>query len=34
MGPAMIEGYSSTLWVAPGWRAERDEPGNIIMQKV
>jgi N-methylhydantoinase A len=33
-GPAMIEGYSSTVWVPPGWRAERDEPGNIIMQKV
>jgi N-methylhydantoinase A len=33
-GPAMIEGYSSTLWVAPGWVAERDEPGNIIMRKV
>ncbi|MBY5533708.1 hydantoinase/oxoprolinase family protein [Rhizobium leguminosarum] len=33
-GPAMIEGYSSTLWIPPGWRAERDEPGNIIMRKV
>jgi len=32
-GAAMIEGYSSTLWVPPGWRAERDEPGNIIMRK-
>ncbi|HMO27801.1 hydantoinase/oxoprolinase family protein [Enterovirga sp.] len=33
-GAAMIEGYSSTLWVPPGWRAERDEPGNIIMRRV
>lgn len=32
-GAAMIEGYSSTLWVPPGWRAERDAPGNIIMRK-
>ena len=32
-GAAMIEGYSSTIWVPPGWRAERDNPGNIIMQK-
>ncbi|MBX5088341.1 hydantoinase/oxoprolinase family protein [Rhizobium lentis] len=33
-GPAMVEGYSSTLWVAPGWRSERDQSGNLIMQKV
>ncbi len=33
-GAAMIEGYSSTLWVPPGWRAERDEAGNIIMRSV
>ncbi|TDR89706.1 hydantoinase/oxoprolinase family protein [Enterovirga rhinocerotis] len=32
-GAAMIEGYSSTLWVPPGWCAERDEPGNIIMRR-
>jgi N-methylhydantoinase A len=32
-GPAMVEGYSSTLWVAPGWAAERDASGNIIMQR-
>jgi N-methylhydantoinase A len=32
-GAAMIEGYSSTLWVPPGWRAERDGPGNIIMRR-
>ena len=33
-GPAMMEGYSSTLWVPPDWRAERDQPGNIIMRRV
>jgi N-methylhydantoinase A len=33
-GPAMIEGYSSTLWVPPNWRAERDLSGNIIMRRV
>jgi N-methylhydantoinase A len=32
-GPAMIEGYTSTVWVPPGWRAERDESGNIVMQR-
>jgi N-methylhydantoinase A len=32
-GPAMIEGYSSTLWVPPDWRAERDQVGNIIMRR-
>ena len=32
-GPAMIEGYSSTLWVAPDWRAERDKAGNLIMRR-
>jgi N-methylhydantoinase A len=30
----MIEGYSSTVWVPPGWRAKRDAPGNIVMRKV
>jgi N-methylhydantoinase A len=29
----MIEGYSSTLWVPPDWRAERDQVGNIIMRR-
>jgi N-methylhydantoinase A len=32
-GAAMIEGYSSTLWVPPGWRVERDRPGNLIMRR-
>jgi len=33
-GPAMIEGYSSTLWVPPNWRAERDQAGNIVMRRI
>jgi N-methylhydantoinase A len=33
-GAAMIEGYSSTLWVPPGWSAERDQPGNLIMRRI
>lgn len=32
-GAAMIEGYSSTLWVPPGWRVARDRPGNLIMRR-
>lgn len=32
-GAAMIEGYSSSLYVPPGWRARRDGAGNIIMRK-
>ncbi|MGE0415988.1 MAG: hydantoinase/oxoprolinase family protein [Acetobacteraceae bacterium] len=32
-GPAMIEGYSSTTWVPPGWRAVPDESGNILMSR-
>ena len=31
-GPALIEGYSSSLWVPPGWVAQRDAHGNILMQ--
>ncbi len=31
-GPALIEGYSSSIWVPPGWRAERDSKGNILMR--
>ena len=32
VGPALIEGYSSSLWVPPGWTARRDPQGNIIMR--
>ncbi|MCB8883708.1 hydantoinase/oxoprolinase family protein [Acidisoma cellulosilytica] len=32
-GPALIEGYSSTIWVPPGWRATRDAGANILLQR-
>ena len=32
-GPALIEGYSSTTWVPPGWTAARDEGGNVMMRR-
>jgi N-methylhydantoinase A len=33
IGPALIEGYSSVVWVPPRWIAARDDAGNIIMQR-
>ena len=33
-GPALIEGYSSTTWVPPDWRAVRDEVGNVVLRRV
>ncbi len=32
-GPALIEGYSSTIWVPPGWAAARDPHGNTLMHR-
>lgn len=32
-GPALVEGYSSTTWVPPGWVAMRDGAGNMLMQR-
>ncbi len=32
-GPALIEGYSSTTWVPPGWRAAPDPHGNIFLHR-
>ena len=32
-GPAMIEGYSSTIWLPPGWAAARDQAGNLMLRK-
>ena len=32
-GPALIEGYSSTIWVPPGWSAQHDEAGNTILHR-
>jgi N-methylhydantoinase A len=33
-GPALIEGYSSTIWVPPSWHATRDASGNILLRGV
>ncbi len=32
-GPALIEGYSSTIWVPPGWVGMRDLHGNFVMHR-
>jgi N-methylhydantoinase A len=32
-GPALIEGYSATTWVPPGWQATPDRAGNIVMRR-
>ncbi len=32
-GPALVEGYSSTIWVPPGWNAARDHVGNTILHR-
>jgi len=32
-GPALIEGYSSTTWVPPEWRAVPDPHGNILLHR-
>lgn len=32
-GPAMIEGYSSSVYVPQGWSAQRDNVDNIIMTR-
>lgn len=31
-GPALVEGYSSTTWVPPGWAAARDAAGNMMLR--
>jgi N-methylhydantoinase A len=33
-GPALIEGYSSTVYVPEHWRAARDAAGNLILRRV
>jgi len=33
-GGALIEGYSSTLWLPPGWQAARDDAGNLLMTRI
>jgi len=32
-GPAVIEGYTATTWVAPGWTAALDAANNLILRK-
>ena len=33
-GPALIEGYSSTTWVPPGWAATRDGAQNTLLRRM
>ena len=33
VGPAVISEYSSTTFVAPGWSAQRDRFGNILLEQ-
>jgi N-methylhydantoinase A len=32
-GPAVIEGYTATTWVPPGWTAELDPADNLILRR-
>ena len=32
-GPSVIEGYTATTWVPPGWTATLDASDNLILQK-
>ncbi|WP_421996523.1 hydantoinase/oxoprolinase family protein [Reyranella sp.] len=32
-GPAVIEGYTATTWVPPGWTATLDEADNLILRR-
>jgi N-methylhydantoinase A len=34
VGPVLIEGYSSTTWVPPGWSATRDVHGNVSLRRM
>jgi N-methylhydantoinase A len=31
-GPALVEGYSSSAYIPPGWRAELDSADNLIVR--
>jgi N-methylhydantoinase A/oxoprolinase/acetone carboxylase beta subunit len=33
-GPAMIESLESTILVPPGWRAEMNEDGFVLLTRV
>jgi N-methylhydantoinase A len=32
-GPALLESYSSTIWVPPEWQAVRDAVGNVLLRR-
>ncbi len=32
-GPAVVEGYTATTWVPPGWTATLDEADNMILRR-
>ncbi len=32
-GPAVVADAVSTTWVAPGWRAQRDRLGNLLLER-
>jgi N-methylhydantoinase A len=32
-GPAVIEGYTATTWVPPGWTATLDQSDNLILRR-
>ncbi len=32
-GPAVIEGYTATTWVPPGWTAALDPSDNLILRR-
>jgi N-methylhydantoinase A len=32
-GPSVIEGYTATTWVPPGWTATLDQSDNLILQR-
>jgi N-methylhydantoinase A len=32
-GPAVVEQYDATTYVAPGWSARTDEFGNLVMEQ-
>jgi N-methylhydantoinase A len=32
VGPAVIDEFGATTVIFPGWRAELDDPGNLVME--
>ena len=32
-GPGLVLEYSSTTWIPAGWRAQVDEPGNLLLRR-